>query len=162
MKHLFRLGPWLPWRTVSHNQMVFGLVKYDDLPRHDWSHLNHGEVTKLRCQLMTEYEELTFWKVNEHDLITRKNWSSQCIENTGDFMTYLPKLWGLWRVRHQNLEDLWLHQKLRRIWLSCLRHCAKSESSRIPEKSLMDCDPDIPPRYWLVLPLIRINQPEFS
>jgi hypothetical protein len=22
VNHLFRLGPWLPWRTVSHNQMV--------------------------------------------------------------------------------------------------------------------------------------------
>ena len=24
VNHLFRLGPWLPWRTVSHNQRVTG------------------------------------------------------------------------------------------------------------------------------------------
>ena len=29
--HLFRLGPWLPWRTVSHNQRVYIWVNYNDL-----------------------------------------------------------------------------------------------------------------------------------
>ena len=132
---------------------------HDDLPRHDWSHWKTMGRSLNWGKLMTEYEELTFWKVNEHDLITRKNWSSQCIENTCDLMTYLPSNngWTLesspsesWRlVTSPKIEkDLtFLSQALRKIGVR-----------RIPEKSLMDCDPDIPPRYWLVLPLIRINR----